>query len=32
MADKAPKFARTPPSDPSDLSDLPGAWHLLALL
>ena len=27
MADKAPKFARTPLSDPSDL---PGAWHLLA--
>ena len=27
MADKAPKFARTPLSDPSDL---PGACHLLA--
>ena len=40
MADKAPKFARTPLSplshcptvplsDLSDLSDLSGAWHLL---
>ena len=28
MADKAPKFARTPLSDPSDLPDLSGAWHL----
>ena len=30
MADKAPKFARTQLSDLSDLSVLPGAWHLLA--
>jgi len=28
MADKAPKFARTPLSDLSDLSDLSGTWHL----